>query len=70
MARVGQGLFIVENFDYAQRLYRGVRLMSRVEKDNAVSESVRVLVADSTLLTGGLIANALRRDRKLHPVPR
>ncbi len=39
--------------------------MSRVEKDNAVSESVRVLVADSTLLTGGLIANALRRDRKL-----
>jgi two-component system, NarL family, nitrate/nitrite response regulator NarL len=29
------------------------------------SNSLRVLVADSTLLTGSLIADALRRDRKL-----
>ena len=45
-------------------LFREVTLMTR---KNGVKDgnTLRVLVADSTLLTGSLIADALRRDRKL-----
>ena len=39
--------------------------MSGVDEVKAGSKTLRVLVADSTPLTGGLIADALRRDRKL-----
>ena len=39
--------------------------MSGVDEVKAGSKTLRVLVADSTLLTGSLIADALRRDRKL-----
>ena len=39
--------------------------MSRIDKVKAGSKTLRVLVADSTLLTGSLIADALRRDRTL-----
>ncbi len=39
--------------------------MSGVHEVKAGGKSLRVLVADSTPLTGGLIADALRRDRKL-----
>ena len=39
--------------------------MSGVDEIKAGSKTLRVLVADSTLLTGSLIADALRRDRKL-----
>lgn len=39
--------------------------MSRRPEVDAGSKTLRVLVADSTLLTGSLIADALRRDRKL-----
>ena len=39
--------------------------MSGVAETKEGSKTLRVLVADSTLLTGGLIADALRRDRKL-----
>src|SRR6185295_6595230 len=39
--------------------------MSGVDEVQAGSKTLRVLVADSTPLTGGLIADALRRDRKL-----
>ncbi|MGC2182909.1 MAG: response regulator transcription factor [Terriglobales bacterium] len=39
--------------------------MSGVDEVKAGSKTLRVLVADSTLLTGNLIADALRRDRKL-----
>ena len=39
--------------------------MSGVDEVKAGSKTLRVLVADSTLLTGSLIADALKRDRKL-----
>jgi DNA-binding NarL/FixJ family response regulator len=39
--------------------------MSGVGEIKARSKTLRVLVVDSTPLTGGLIADALRRDRKL-----
>jgi DNA-binding NarL/FixJ family response regulator len=39
--------------------------MSGVDKIKAGRKALRVLVADSTLLTGDLIADALRRDRQL-----
>jgi len=39
--------------------------MRGVDEVKAGAKSLRVLVADSTPLTGGLIADALRRDRKL-----
>jgi DNA-binding NarL/FixJ family response regulator len=39
--------------------------MSGVDEVKAGSKTLRVLVADSTPLTGRLIADALRRDRKL-----
>ena len=39
--------------------------MSGAGENKAASKLLQVLVADSTLLTGGLIADALRRDRKL-----
>ncbi len=39
--------------------------MTRNKGDEAADKTLRVLVADSTLLTGRLIADALSRDRKL-----
>jgi two-component system nitrate/nitrite response regulator NarL len=39
--------------------------MTRVPNVKAGEQALRVLVADSTLLTGTLIADALRRDRRL-----
>lgn len=39
--------------------------MSGVNEVKAGRKTLRVMVADSTPLTGGLIADALRRDRKL-----
>ena len=39
--------------------------MTRVDRAKACRKTLRVLVVDSTLLTGSLIADALRRDRKL-----
>jgi DNA-binding NarL/FixJ family response regulator len=39
--------------------------MSGAGENKSASKLLQVLVADSTLLTGGLIADALRRDRKL-----
>jgi DNA-binding NarL/FixJ family response regulator len=39
--------------------------MSGVNEMRTGRKTLRVLVVDSTMLTGGLIANALRRDRKL-----
>jgi DNA-binding NarL/FixJ family response regulator len=39
--------------------------MTRRAESKAAGKTLRVLVADSTLLTGGLIADALRRDREL-----
>jgi DNA-binding NarL/FixJ family response regulator len=39
--------------------------MSGVDEVKSDSKTLRVLVADSSLLTGSLIADALRRDRKL-----
>ncbi len=39
--------------------------MTRKNGTKADGNTLRVLVADSTLLTGNLIADALRRDRKL-----
>ena len=39
--------------------------MTRKNGTKADGKTLRVLVADSTLLTGSLIADALRRDRKL-----
>ena len=38
--------------------------MTRVDRAKACRKTLRVLVVDSTLLTGSLIADALRRDRK------
>ena len=39
--------------------------MTRKSEPEADAKALRVMVADSTLLTGSLIADALRRDRKL-----
>lgn len=45
--------------------YFGVTLMTRRAGVETDSKTLKVLVADSTPLTGNLIADALRRDRKL-----